>query len=141
VEDPSFINWGTAAKYGLPLVGGLVGGPVGALAGAGLGWLAGRSGSSSLDPSDPRYNVDPLTRTAYYGNDYSSGDPVAYQPPTPEWNAGAYDSSDGTHSPQSVYNAAATTPVAAAPPQKTLQRERAIHMPLHQDWLYLDKYV
>lgn len=119
--------WQTAAKYGLPILGGLAGGPIGALAGAGLGWLAGRvDGSSFGSGAAGSGGADPYGAMNYAGG--GQGDGVT--------NAVGWQGQGAAN----AATAAAATPVAPPPP-KTTVRERQIHMPLRNDWLYLDRTV
>jgi hypothetical protein len=108
----SGITMSDVAKYGMPLVGGLVGGPAGALAGAGLyaagSWLSGLGGAGSAAGGPPVSN------------------PFGYG------SQGDYSQPQGTGTGSGSGAGAAPAPAPVAPVKK-----QAIHMPSRGSWLYL----
>ena len=107
---PETPAWATAARYGLPVVGGLVAGPAGALIGSGLGWLAGKA--ATTDWTSPR-----------------EGGPAFGAPP--------FGGSGGPESPAgglSSAQSALAAPAPAAPAPAAPTPRNAIWDPLRKQW-------
>ena len=106
------ITMGDVAKYGLPVVGGLAGGPAGALAGMALyqggSWLAGKIPDGTFGTP----GGEPISDPYAYG---PNGDYPAVQ--------------------QAVYGGAQQGAGAAPAPAPVRTPVRAIHMPARNAWL------